>query len=76
MKALLQKHTKAAAATLTLCATWLMFKTIAGVRAFQRARLTSTLAQLRDDQLKYIGISRSEIPQYAESLLTGDHNTV
>lgn len=51
---------------------WLASKTTAGVRALQFTRMTSTLSQLSDAQLDYIGISRAEIPVYAESLLWGD----
>ena len=42
-----------------------------GLKAVQTARMKSTLSGMSDHQLAQIGISRSEIPKYAESLITG-----
>lgn len=39
------------------------------VRAVQTARMVSTLMNMTDNQLAQVGISRSEIPQYAEKLM-------
>ncbi len=41
----------------------------AGVQSIQVARMMSTLSNMSDVQLAQIGISRSEIPQYAETLM-------
>ncbi|MBT8418701.1 MAG: DUF1127 domain-containing protein [Silicimonas sp.] len=39
------------------------------LRAMQMARMMSSLAEMSDRQLAEIGITRSQIPQYAEKLL-------
>jgi len=49
-----------------------MAKSHSALRALQTARMMSTLAQMSDHQLTQIGISRSEIPQYAEKLMAED----
>lgn len=41
-------------------------------RALQYARMKSVLAQMPDDVLEQIGIGRSDIPEYACSLIDGD----
>ncbi|MEP5730491.1 MAG: DUF1127 domain-containing protein [Sulfitobacter sp.] len=41
----------------------------AAVNALQMARMLSTLSNMDDNQLRQIGISRSEIPQYAATLM-------
>tara|TARA_R110000850_G_scaffold109051_5_gene221818 strand:- start:332 stop:628 length:297 start_codon:yes stop_codon:yes gene_type:complete len=38
----------------------------------QVARMISTLSRLSDNQLAQIGISRSDIPKYAETLMATD----
>lgn len=40
------------------------------LRALQTARIMSVLANMSDQQLARIGISRSDIPQYAEGLMS------
>lgn len=40
--------------------------------AMQTAQMMSTLAKMSDKQLSDIGITRSDIPQYAEKLLRGE----
>lgn len=39
------------------------------LKALQLARMLSTLSNMSDRQLAEIGISRSEIPEYAEKLM-------
>lgn len=41
-------------------------------KALQDARMVSTLTQMSDTQLKQIGISRSEIPEFARKLMAGE----
>lgn len=43
-----------------------------GTRALQLARMKSILAQMSDYQLSQVGITRSEISVYAESLMGRD----
>ena len=45
-------------------------KTKSALRALQTARMLSVLANMSDQQLAQIGISRSEIPQYADRLMS------
>ncbi|MFK7869221.1 MAG: DUF1127 domain-containing protein [Roseobacter sp.] len=42
------------------------------VRTLQMGRMLSTLSSMNDEQLKQIGISRSEILPYAEKLMAKD----
>lgn len=51
---------------------WIGTKAKAALKALQMARMLSTLSNMSDYQLAQIGISRSEIPQYAEKLMTKD----
>lgn len=44
-------------------------KAHAALRAVQMARMLSTLSKMSDHQLAQIGISRSDIPKYAETLM-------
>jgi uncharacterized protein YjiS (DUF1127 family) len=44
-------------------------KVNAAVRTLQMARMMSTLSSMSDAQLAQIGISRSDIPEYAETLM-------
>lgn len=44
-------------------------KAHAALRAVQMARMLSTLSSMTDSQLAHIGISRSDIPQYAQTLM-------
>ncbi len=44
-------------------------KAHAALRALQMARMLSTLSNMSDYQLAQIGISRSDIPKYAETLM-------
>ncbi len=39
------------------------------LRTLQVARMISTLSSMSDGQLSQIGISRADIPQYAEKLM-------
>lgn len=41
----------------------------AALKALQMARMLSTLSSMSDHQLAQIGISRSDIPKYAEKLM-------
>lgn len=47
-------------------------KAKSALRALQTARMVSVLVNMSDQQLSEIGISRSEIPQYAERLMFED----
>lgn len=47
-------------------------KAQAGLKAFQMARMMSTLSSMNDRQLAQIGISRSDIPTYAEKLMADE----
>ena len=73
LKAFLHGQAQAVASLIVACAVWLIAKAVGVVQAFQMARLLSTLVELRDDQLKSLGITRSDIPQYALKLMTDDH---
>jgi len=44
-------------------------KAHAALRALQMARMLSTLSNMSDYQLAQIGISRSDIPKYASTLM-------
>lgn len=46
-----------------------MAKAKSGLRAVQMARMLSTLSSMSDRQLAQIGIQRSDIPQYAKTLM-------
>lgn len=48
-----------------------------GLRSLQHARMMSTLSRMSDAQLTRIGITRSDIPRYADSLMAKetDQNT-
>lgn len=46
-----------------------MVQARAALRALQMARMLSTLSNMSDYQLSQIGISRSDIPKYAETLM-------
>jgi len=47
-------------------------KAHAALRAVQMARMLSTLSNMSDYQLAQIGISRSDIPKYAETLMANE----
>jgi len=49
-----------------------MEKGKSGLRAVQTARMLSTLSKMSDAQLAQIGIQRSDIPQYAKTLMAED----
>ncbi|MCK0104445.1 hypothetical protein [Pseudohalocynthiibacter sp. F2068] len=49
-----------------------MAKTRSFTKALQLARMMSVLSSMSDDQLFQIGISRSEIPKYAKTLMADD----
>jgi len=42
------------------------------LKALQMARMMSVLSNMSDYQLAQIGISRSDIPKYAETLMAGE----
>ena len=44
-------------------------KSHAALKALQIARMQSTLLNMSDYQLTQIGVSRSDIPKYAETLM-------
>ena len=41
-------------------------------KALQDARMVSTLTQMSDNQLKQIGLTRSDIPDYAKKLMANE----
>ena len=47
-------------------------KAHAALKALQMGRMLSTLSNMSDYQLAQIGISRSDIPKYAETLMTDE----
>ncbi|WP_159086967.1 DUF1127 domain-containing protein [Loktanella sp. Alg231-35] len=49
-----------------------MAKAKSVLRAVQMARMLSTLSKMSDAQLAMIGIQRSDIPQYAKTLMAED----
>ncbi|SEW04766.1 protein of unknown function [Aliiroseovarius sediminilitoris] len=51
---------------------WVGTRAKAALKALQMARMLSTLANMTDYQLAQIGISRSEIPEYAEKLMADE----
>ena len=51
---------------------WVGTKAKAAFKALQMARMLSTLSNMSDHQLAQIGISRSEIPAYAEKLMADE----
>lgn len=71
MVASTQSHSHAFAAPLALLAR-IGAKAHAGLKALQMARMLSTLSSMSDHQLAQIGISRSDIPKYAETLMADD----
>ncbi|RLK07918.1 uncharacterized protein DUF1127 [Ruegeria conchae] len=44
----------------------------AALKALQTARMLSTLSNMNDHQLAQIGISRSDIPEYAAKLMANE----
>ncbi len=58
--------------TLVRCGTGVMRWAASFVRICQVARMMSVLAQMNDTQLAEIGIKRSDVPKYAESLIFND----
>tara|TARA_R110002094_G_C4858530_1_gene207478 strand:+ start:644 stop:829 length:186 start_codon:yes stop_codon:yes gene_type:complete len=42
------------------------------MKTLQMTRMLSTLSNMSDHQLTQIGIQRSDIPKYAESLMAND----
>ncbi|WP_299637436.1 DUF1127 domain-containing protein [uncultured Ruegeria sp.] len=51
---------------------WIRATANAGLKTFQMARMLSTLSSMSDYQLAQIGISRSDIPEYAAKLMADD----
>ena len=47
-------------------------KAQAVLKGLQMARMLSTLSNMSDSQLAQIGISRSDIPKYAETLMADE----
>jgi uncharacterized protein YjiS (DUF1127 family) len=47
-------------------------KAKSGLKAMQMARMLSTLSSMSDYQLAQIGIQRSDIPKYAQTLMADD----
>lgn len=47
-------------------------KSKTALKALQMARMMSTLANMSDNQLAHIGISRADIPDYAKTLLADE----
>ena len=46
--------------------------TRSAVKALQMGRMMATLSSMSDQQLAQIGISRSDIPQYAKTLMSDE----
>ncbi len=61
----------AGAISIALLAT-IRAKAKAALRGLQMGRMLSTLSNMSDYQLAQIGISRSDIPEYAEKLLADE----
>ena len=55
---------------LTQVAVLTLVKAKSALRTLQTAQMMSVLANMSDQQLAQIGISRSEIPQYADRLMS------
>ncbi len=66
-----QTHNHAFAALFALLVR-LGAKVHAGIRALQMARMLSTLSSMSDHQLAQVGISRSDIPKYAATLMDNE----
>ena len=49
-----------------------MASATSALRALQMGRMLSTLSNLSDHQLAQIGIQRSDIPKYAETLMANE----
>ncbi|MBT3139999.1 DUF1127 domain-containing protein [Phaeobacter gallaeciensis] len=47
----------------------------AALKTLQMARMLSTLSGMSDTQLAQIGISRSNIPKYAETLMAKEYRS-
>ena len=65
-------HTSVGASVFTALAgfgSWFASKARTGMRTMQSARMMSTLSHLSDRQLDQIGITRADIPHYADQLM-------
>jgi uncharacterized protein YjiS (DUF1127 family) len=62
----------AVAATSIVLLVRIRAKAHAALKALQMARMLSTLSNMSDYQLAQIGISRSDIPKYAETLMADE----
>ncbi len=51
---------------------WIRAKASAALKTLRMARMLSVLSKLSDDQLAQIGISRSNIPEYAAKLMADE----
>ena len=51
---------------------WLGSKAKSALKTMQVARMMSTLSNMSDHQLAQIGIQRSDIPKFAETLMAND----
>lgn len=51
---------------------WFGTKAKSTLKALQMGRMLSTLSNMSDHQLAQIGIQRSEIPKYAETLMADE----
>ena len=51
---------------------WIGTTANAALKALQMARMLSTLSNMNDYQLAQIGISRSDIPEYAAKLMADE----
>ena len=51
---------------------WLGGKANSALKTMQVARMMSTLSNMSDHQLAQIGIQRSDIPKYAETLMANE----
>ncbi len=47
----------------------------AGLRTVQTARMMSALAQMSDEQLSQIGITRADIPNYTDKIMATEYPT-
>lgn len=72
-----ERHHAVTASLSYVAAIFAKFRSAAGgvLKALQDARMMSTLAQMSDAQLNNIGISRSDIPDYAKKLMASEDQT-
>lgn len=68
----LSQHAQSFLALLARFGRNVMAKAKSGLRTLQMARMLSTLSSMSDHQLAQIGITRSDIRNYAETLMADE----